>query len=115
MVKVLPVAFISFGIEKILRGLKMNIYDFIKRIFFALIVLVLLILIVVLIIPDQKIIKNVNQDILKPGFEVRAYEIEKKPEEQPFIDREPSRREREKFWEYYDRVENAKERTIKGG
>lgn len=93
----------------------MDIYDFIKRIFFALIVLVIALLIVILIIPDQKIMKNTNQDIIKPGFGVKTYEIEKKPEEQPHTIQEPSGRERTAFWNYYDRIENAKESTIKGG
>ena len=56
----------------------------------------------------------VSDEEIKPGFEAETYEIEKKSEENPKSPESENDRYSEDIWGYYDRVEEAKERTIKG-
>ena len=90
---------------------KVNILQIITLFF------ILLIMILLFMLNDKSYIVNEginSSEGIKPGFEAETYEIEKKSEENPKSPGSGNDKYSENIWEYYDRVEEARERTIKG-
>ena len=90
-----------------------------KSILVTVIILLILIIAILLFTLNNKNYavgqEAVNNEGIKAGFETETYEIEKKSEENPKSTGSEGNRYSENIWEYYDRVEEARERTIKGG
>ena len=79
-------------------------------------ILIFLILVVSVILGVVPLGKENRSEILiistKTGFETKTFVVESKAIEQPFADREYPKRYTEKIWDYYDKSQEARDRTF---
>ena len=80
------------------------------------IIFLILLIIILLFNLNGNIVEQeaINDEGIITGIGTETYEIEKKSEKNPQSPRSEGDRYSKNIWEYYDRVEEAKERTIRG-